>query len=237
MPLRTSSRLSSNILNGWRSIFAAFSPGKLRTVNAGSSASAVPIPVITAHTFERIKCTSRRASSPVIHFDSPFNNAVLPSMLAATLSVTQGRCWVTRFRNALSCALACSAIKPVSTCIPDARKLLWPAPSTPSNGSCKADTTRATFATINKSAQAGPRDWGCRLHGSSVTYTVAPSAEQPLAAQAASATASACGRPPDCVKPLPIIRPCLTITQPTCGFGEASPRPCSAMRSAAAIMA
>ena len=64
-----------------------------RTVSRGSSASRVPTPTSTASRRLRSSCTSRRASSPVIHFDSPFAVATRPSRVAAALSSTNGRCW------------------------------------------------------------------------------------------------------------------------------------------------
>ena len=157
-----SRRLSNRIRSGWRS------HGTSRTVSCGSSAISVPMPVMTAHASARMRCTSRLASAPVIHFDCPFANAVLPSRLAATFSVTQGLPRVTRFRKARNWKRTTFSIKPVSTMMPASLRRECPPPSTPSKGSCTADTTLHTFAATSKSAQAGPRDAGCRQHGSSV---------------------------------------------------------------------
>jgi hypothetical protein len=48
----------------------------------------------------RSRWPSRRAGSPVTHFDSPRQVATLPSTVAAALSVNQGRPWRARIRNA-----------------------------------------------------------------------------------------------------------------------------------------
>ena len=54
-----------------------------------------------------------------------------------------------------------------------------------------------------------------------MTYSVAPAAAAPAIA---SATASACGRPPGCVQPRPTTRPWLTISAPTAGLGRLTGR-------------
>ncbi len=78
------SRESSTTRSGWR-----VAPGR-RTSSRGSSASTVPLPVITAEERARRRCTSSRAASPVIQRLSPPGSAVPPSRLAASLTVTQG---------------------------------------------------------------------------------------------------------------------------------------------------
>ena len=62
-----------------------------RAVNAGSSWRTVPLPVRTAPERARQRCTSCRASVPVIQRLVPFASAVRPSRLAAILLRTQGR--------------------------------------------------------------------------------------------------------------------------------------------------
>src|SRR5216683_1223382 len=61
---------------------------------------------------------------------------------------------------------------------------------------------------------------------------VAPRAAGPARA---SASVSACGRPPGCVQPRPTTRPSLTMTQPTAGLGQTVPSPRPAKASAARI--
>src|SRR5213078_1096799 len=70
-------------------------------------------------------------------------------------------------------------------------------------------------------------------HGSRVTYTVAPRAASPAWF---SASTSAWGRPPSCVRPRPTITPSLTITQPTAGLGQVRPSDRRASASAARII-
>ena len=71
-------------------------------------------------------------------------------------------------------------------------------------------TTRPTPAAITASEHGGVRPkW---LHGSSVTYSVAPRARSPAAA---SATTSACEPPNFACQPSPTTAPALTITEPT----------------------
>ena len=54
-------------------------------------------------------------------------------------------------------------------------------------------------------------------------------------AGAAQTSISACGRPPGCVQPRPIITPSLTTTAPTAGFGQVRPRPRRPRLSASAM--
>jgi len=49
------------------------------------------MPVRIAPDFARSRCTSSRASGPVIHWLSPDFIAIAPSRLLATLSRTNGR--------------------------------------------------------------------------------------------------------------------------------------------------
>src|SRR5581483_5631675 len=87
--------------------------------------------------------------------------------------------------------------------------------------------TRSTPARTSASAHGPVRPtW---LHGSSVTYTVAPRA---LPSSLASASASACAPPGGWVKPVASTFPARTITAPTGGLGRVRPRARSARRKA-----
>jgi len=70
-----------------------------RIVSIGSSARAVPAPIITASWRSLWAWTSRRASGPVIHWLSPLAVAIRPSNELASFSVTIGRPRVTRLRK------------------------------------------------------------------------------------------------------------------------------------------
>jgi hypothetical protein len=78
---------SATTRRGWR---PAVSIPEERTFMDGSSASTVPIPVRTAEHEALSRCTSSRASGPVIHRLSPLAMAVRPSRLAAVLTITRG---------------------------------------------------------------------------------------------------------------------------------------------------
>ncbi len=93
-------------------------------------------------------------------------------------------------------------------------------PAVRGSGSVNAMTTRAIPAWGTKAAQVGPRLLSC-AQGSSVVNRVAPRAAAPASA---IATASAWGRPPGWVAPLPTITPSAATTQPTLGFGAVVPR-------------
>ena len=236
-----SSRLSITTLSGCRVVSTS------RTVSRGLSSFTVPMPVSTAQDLARQAWASRRASAPVIHCETPLLRAVLPSMLAATLSRSQGRPRVMRETKPILSSFASVASSPVAICMPAAASLAMPCPATSGFGSAIAATTRATPASISASAQGGVRPkW---LQGSSVTYAVAPIAAacprsgfpgtQSGAAPtiAASAAASACGRPAFSCQPSPMTRPSLTITQPTRGFGVVLYRPRRASCRARAMKA
>src|SRR6185437_8669164 len=110
--------------------------------------------------------------------------------------------------------------------MPAARSVSAPPPeSVP--GSRAATTTRAIFAAMIALAHGGVLPvW---LHGSSVTYIVAPSAALPACA---SALTSACASPYRSCHPSPTISPSRTTTAPTMGFGAVCPHPRSASASA-----
>ena len=158
------SLLSSTTRSGCSPLVSTFSE---RTLSEGSSASTVPIPVRTAPDCARNRCTSSRASSPVIHWLSPFAIAIAPSRLAASFSCTNGRPRVTRLTKPRLTVLAAPSIRPTSTSIPASRKAAMPLPATSVNGSCIAITTRATPAPVNAKMHGGVLpSWA---HGSSET--------------------------------------------------------------------
>src|SRR5439155_16600250 len=138
----------------------------------------------------------------------------------------------TRCRKPALISAASAAPSPISTSIPAVRSFSTPAPATRGSGSSRATTTRRNPAAIRASAQGGVLpQW---LHGSRVTYAVAPCAAAPARR---IASVSPCGRPPCPVQPRPTTRPSLTMTQPTDGLGQTVPRPRRANASAARIIA
>jgi len=137
-----------------------------RTVSAGSSASTVPMPVRIAPERARSRCTSARASGPVIHWLSPVFMEIAPSMLLATFSRTNGRPSRTRLRNPAFSVSAAACIRPLRTRIPAASSAALPLPLTAGNGSCIAMTTSLTPASTRAGAHGGVLPW-CE-QGSSV---------------------------------------------------------------------
>ena len=62
----------------------------MRQVSSGSSARTVPAPTSTASISLRQRCTRARDRSLLIQRASPLALAILPSSVAANLSVTNG---------------------------------------------------------------------------------------------------------------------------------------------------
>ena len=138
-----------------------------RTVSAGSSASTLPMPVTMAELMARHFCTSRRASGPVIHCDSPLAMAVRPSRLSASLTRTKGRPVSMRWMKPALSARASASSTPARVAMPAAASRARPRPATSGLGSVMAATTSATPAATRASAQGGVRPWW--LQGSRVT--------------------------------------------------------------------
>ena len=87
----------------------------------------------------RSRWTCRRASSPVIHFDSPEGSAILPSIDSASLSVIRGRPSSSRVSQPASeLAAACGPI-PIFTSIPAARSVVNSLPRCPLVGVFQRD--------------------------------------------------------------------------------------------------
>ena len=82
----------------------------------------------------RSRWTWRRASSPVIHFDSPDGSAILPSIDSASLSVMRGRPRCSRVSQPDSERFAASRPTPTETSIPAARRRRIPLPDGPRVG-------------------------------------------------------------------------------------------------------
>ena len=61
-----------------------------RAVSLGSSAMRVPAPTAIAGKSALHRCTSSRATPPVIHFDSPVRVAILPSRVDASFPARKG---------------------------------------------------------------------------------------------------------------------------------------------------
>src|SRR5579864_4236218 len=223
--------LSSTTRSGWRRPGPSAASASL-TSSRGSSASTVPTPVSTAELRARHCCTSSRAAAPEIQRLAPLPSAVRPSRLMASFTRTHGRPWRMRLRNPQLSSAASPASRPASTRTCASRSRAAPRPSTCGLGSAIAYTTRATRAPISASTHGGVRPWW--LHGSSVTYTVAPAARPPAARSAAT---SACASPARSCQPSPTIRSPCAITQPTRGFGSvlSSPRAASSRARAIAL--
>ncbi len=93
-------------------------PSRSRTVRRGRSARAVPGPTTTAWDSARSRCTSARASIPVIHCELPSAAAVRPSMLIAVFSNANARPVRRWCRYGASIAWTASAPTPTVTSMP-----------------------------------------------------------------------------------------------------------------------
>src|SRR5512141_458907 len=165
-------------------------PPGTRAVRSGSSRRAVSPPTSTASAPERIRCTRRRAASPVIHRESPAAAAIWPSRETASFNVTNGFPETTHRQNPRLSSRASASINPRCTTRPASRSRLSPRPETAGLGSSIANATRvisdARIAAVHGPVR--PR-WS---HGSRVTYRSAPRAELPACR---SASISAWGSP------------------------------------------
>ena len=143
----------------------------LRSVSSGLSARIVPIPVSSASEAWRMRCTSARDSSLVIHTrflllrDS--GKASCPSSVSADFRVTNGLCVAIQQANASLSFCASDSITPVTTSTPLVRSFAKPVPRVLGLGSSIAATTRVMPAFKIASVQGPVRPvW---LQGSSVT--------------------------------------------------------------------
>ena len=141
--------------------------GSSRTVSCGSSRSTVSIPTTIASDSLRSSWARPRAASPVIHCDSPWTSAILPSSVMPAFSVTCGRPWRIATRNARFSLAASSRSTPTVTSIPASRRMSNPRPLTSGFGSSSAATTRRTPAATTAVAHGGVRP-KC-AHGSRFT--------------------------------------------------------------------
>lgn len=181
------------------------------------------MPTKTASTPLRMRIEYARARGPVIHFDSPFTVAILPSRVIAALTMTHGVLWrIQWFHDSLRRSAEC-ARQPVITSMLAWRSRSIPLPLWRGFGSTVAMTTRLIPAAMIASVQGGVRPWV--EHGSSVTYNIEPSGLIPLDSASQRASISACGWPARLCQPLPMSFPALTSTAPTIGFGEVRPQP------------
>src|SRR5918996_588787 len=119
------SRRSSTMRTGERSS----RPGR-RQVSAGSSASAVPLPIMIASWLARRRWPRARACSPVIHWLAPVFVAIRPSSEVASFSVTRGRPVRTRRMKPALIASASAPQSPTATSTPAWRSCSMPRPST-----------------------------------------------------------------------------------------------------------
>ena len=100
-------------------------PGS-RQVSSGSSASAVPMPIMIASLWARRRCTRSRTASPVIATGLRPAAPALPSAETASLSMTWGRPSRMRRMWPAWSRRASSAPRPTSTAMPAARSRAWP---------------------------------------------------------------------------------------------------------------
>ena len=138
-----------------------------RSVKPGSSAMIVFTPTRIASASWRSFIPSRRASGPVIHFDSPPAVAILPSSVIAAFMVTNGSPVVIQWLNATLISVACPASTPCSTVMPCRLSKRKARPACSGLGSVAATTTREMPAPMMARVQGGMRP--LVEQGSSVT--------------------------------------------------------------------
>ena len=138
-----------------------------RSVSAGLSARIVFTPTRMASASCRSFIPSRRASRPVIHFDSPPAVAILPSSVIAAFTVTNGSPAVIQWLNAKLISAASSASTPRSTATPLRLSHRKARPAWAGFGSVAATTTLEMPASMMACVQGGVRP--LVEHGSSVT--------------------------------------------------------------------
>ena len=138
-----------------------------RSVRPGSSARIVLTPTRMASASCRSFIPSRRASGPVIHFDSPLAVAILPSSVIAAFTVTNGSPAMIQWLNATLISAACSANKPCSTAMPLRLSHRKARPACSGLGSVAATTTLEMPALMMACVHGGVRP--LVEHGSSVT--------------------------------------------------------------------
>ena len=203
----------------------------VRTVRLGSSTRTVPMPTRIASERARRRCTIFWAAGLVIQRDSPLAVAILPSKVAATFNVTNGRPVVISLRYGSMSRSASSAPTPTLTCSPARRNAANPRPRTWGFGSRIAATTRLMPLAMMSGTHGGVRllRW---QQGSSVTHSVAPLASRPAWRKAIT---SAWGPPARRWYPAPMIVPWRTTTAPTGGFGLVRPAPRQASARARAM--
>ena len=120
-------------------------PGR-RQVSAGSSASAVPLPIMIASWVARSQWPRARAASPVSHWLMPLRVAMRPSSEVASLRVTSGRPARSLRKKPAFSASAAARMRPSWTATPAWRSCWMPWPSTRLSGHSVATTTRRTPA-------------------------------------------------------------------------------------------
>ena len=149
------------------------------------------MPMQIASTSARQRCTSRRLSSPEIHFESPVWVATLPSRLIADLKITCGRPVRACLRNGWFSRRAACEMSPstLTTSMPSSRRMPEPAAGGLLGRIVGGDHDHAAMpARTIASVHGGV--WPVWQQGSSVTYIVAPIGST---AQASIAATSACG--------------------------------------------
>ena len=178
----------------------------------------------------RSRWTWARASSPVIHLDSPEGSAILPSIESASLSVMRGR------PRSMPAQIARHAV---------AGRLLAPMPvftsipALPKHGDALAGGARVGILEGDDDARdsgagndRGAGRAAARWHGRRAQAWCRASRPSPACPpRPARPPRHGAGRPSP-VAPRPTILPSLTMTQPTLGLGAVRPRAASPSRTA-----
>ena len=128
----------------------------VRAVRLGLSAMTVPAPTAIAGKSRRHRWTSARATSPVIHLDSPPRVAILPSSVAASLPASRGPRLVIQWLKIRLKSRHSASRTPVVTATPAWRSTSKPLPACAGLGSAVPATTRLD-ARGDDGVRAGPR--------------------------------------------------------------------------------
>ena len=203
-----------------------------RTVSCGSSCSTVPTPVRIAQARARHAWPSARAAAPVIHWLSPFDERRAAVEAGGELHA-HPRPAARHARDEADVEFARLVLAQAEVDVDAGRAQAVAAMRLLRIGIAhRGDDARDAGGQDRVDAR---RRAAVALHGSSVTYSVAPRGSWPRARASASAFTSACGSPARSWKPSPITDAILDDDAADARIGRRRVQPCAASASARAM--